>query len=239
MSLLEVTNNCNDKTESSSALLPSRSKYTFHVKKTIAAISATKFLPRTHKLRVGMENNGANTFIGAFNADKRNKALALARSSKVTVSSEGSDGADDMWAKPKQSPRINSGVNIVRPASSLRIGSGGKRKAEDEDDDDLFAVKSPRVKEKEKKSKEIVGESSNIVKEFDLFDQVDDYLLQIIADVLKTPESVIQQQHVRDEVDYVFATWRRPHLLLDYYRMHSSTPEIQNNFRRYSYFSHC
>ena len=88
-----------------------------------------------------------------------------------------------------------------------------------------------RESEKEKKVRE-TAEGTNLKKDFDLIEQVDEYLLQILAEVLKVEESVLQQAHVREEVDYVFSTWRRPHLLVDYYRMHSSTPEIQNNFRR-------
>ena len=86
-------------------------------------------------------------------------------------------------------------------------------------------------KEKDKKVRETV-EGIVIKRDFNLIEQVDEYLLQILAEVLRVDESVLQQVHVREEVDYVFSTWRRPHLLVDYYRMHSSTPEIQNNFRR-------
>ena len=79
---------------------------------------------------------------------------------------------------------------------------------------------------------DILSDISTVKKEFNLTEEADEYLLQILCDILKVDISVLRQDNVKEEIDYVFNTWRRPHLLLDYYRMHSSTPEIQNNFRR-------
>lgn len=56
---------------SSPSLVPASSQLTFRLKKTLAAISAVKFLPRTHRLRVGLENGAPSSFVGAFNAVQR------------------------------------------------------------------------------------------------------------------------------------------------------------------------
>lgn len=226
MSLLDAKTS--EGTVAVSNALTTRPKFTFHVKKTIAAISATKFLPRTHKLRVGMENGGANSFVGAFNADRKRKAGLVLRGSKMTaVESEGGESGseDSMWAESKPTKSVKALKTVY---ISKRVAE-----SESEEDDDMWAKKSgiQREREKEKKVRE-TAEGTNLKKDFDLIEQVDEYLLQILAEVLKVEESVLQQAHVREEVDYVFSTWRRPHLLVDYYRMHSSTPEIQNNFRR-------
>lgn len=201
-----------------------QAKYTFRVKKTIAAISATKFLPRTHKLRVGMESGGSSSFLGLYNAHRKSKANAVANSVR-TLTLAGSDGpdTDDMWATGRAAARVT-----IAPSTKVRA----QRLEEDLDDgDDMWASSSPKELEKRKKLKKevLVAPSPDT---FDLAPQVDEYLLQIVADMLRVEEAVVLQQHVKDEVDYVFSTWRRPHLLLDYYRMHSSTPEIQSNFRR-------
>jgi hypothetical protein len=210
-----------------SGLVPSlQAKYTFRVKKTIAAISATKFLPRTHKLRVGMESGGSNTFLGAYNAHRKSKANAVINSAR-TLALAGSESSetDDMWATQRASTRV-----AIAPSPTSKIRA---RKVEEDldDGDDMWASASPKELEKRKKLK-IVLPVAPSPDTFDLAPQVDEYLLQVIADVLRVEESTVLQQHVKDEVDYVFSTWRRPHLLLDYYRMHSSTPEIQSNFRR-------
>lgn len=39
-------------------------------------------------------------------------------------------------------------------------------------------------------------------------------LYELLADVLKVNRTVIAQEGVRQEIDFVFATWRRPQLLL-------------------------
>jgi hypothetical protein len=210
-----------------SGLVPSlQAKYTFRVKKTIAAISATKFLPRTHKLRVGMESGGYSTFLGAYNAYRKSKVNAVINSAR-TLALAGSESSetDDMWATQRAATRV-----AIAPSPSTKVRA--RRVEEDLDDgDDMWASVSPKEMEKRKKSKKEVPVAPS-PDTFDLAPQVDEYLLQIIADVLRVEESAVLQQHVKDEVDYVFSTWRRPHLLLDYYRMHSSTPEIQSNFRR-------
>ena len=218
-----------------SGLVPSlQAKYTFRVKKTIAAISATKFLPRTHKLRVGMESGGSSTFLGAYNAHRKSKVNAVINSAR-TLALAGSESSetDDMWATQRAVTRV-----VIAPSTSSKVRA---RKVEEDldDGDDMWASASPKELEKRKKlKKETAAVPSPSPDTFDLVPQVDEYLLQIIADVLRVDESIVLQQHVKDEVDYVFSTWRRPHLLLDYYRMHSSTPEIQSNFRRCSLSLH-
>lgn len=208
---------------------PLQAKYTFRVKKTIAAISATKFLPRTHKLRVGMESGGSNSFLGAYNAHRKSKVNAVINSERnlALAGSESSD-TDDMWATQRTAARVTI-ASSSSPPSKIKT----RRVEEDFDDgDDMWASASTKELEKRKKVKKELAVAPSSPDTFDLAPQVDEYLLQIIADVLREEESTVLQQHVKDEVDYVFSTWRRPHLLLDYYRMHSSTPEIQSNFRR-------
>lgn len=219
--------------EPSALPLAPNSKFTFRVKKTVAAISATKFLPRTHKLRVGMENGGVNSFMGAYNAHKKEAALSALREKRP--SSLADQGAvlavdDDMWATATPSARTGSSRSSVSSQTQAVSKKSSQAQVSD-DDDDMWASASPKELGKQKRAKKAL-ESAPVPVDFDLIPQVDQYLLQIIADVLKVDEAVVMQPHVRDEVDYVFSTWRRPHLLLDYHRMHSSTPDIQNNFRR-------
>ena len=227
----------------------SKSKLTFHVKKIIAAISATKFLPKTHKLRASMENGGSSSFIGAFNIDQKKRAMDESRNLKVLGSSsdvneksnmEIVSNEDDMWDSPKVSTKLrNIGtMNINRNSDNNNSNNA-------DDDDDIFATKTKKQKMIDKKSKkndnnnknnnnkiDIIDDNLIIKKDFNIIDEVDDCLLQILSEVLKVDLSTLRKDHIKEEIDYVFSTWRRPHLLLDYYRMHSSTPEIQNNFRR-------
>lgn len=206
-------------------------KFTFRIKKSIAAISATKLLPRTHRLRVGMENGGMGTFLGAFNARKKSQLNSVTVSTSRTLTSAGAGGSDadgcDMWGPaPLPSSARSSGVK----SKSVK-----RKVTSSNDDDDMWASSPSKYKEKQKKEKknlEASPASDSSPKAFDLVPKIDEYLLSVISEILQVDESVVQQQCVRDEVDYVFSTWRRPHLLLDYYRMHSSTPEIQSNFRR-------
>ena len=213
----------------------STTKFTFRVKKSIAAISATKLLPRTHRLRVGMENGGMGTFLGAFNAHKKSLLNRASVSTSRTLTSPGSSDADggDMWGSTPLSATTKP-YNVKSKAVKRKVTG-------DNDDDDMWATTPSKYKDKQKKEKEKEKEKSNVETSlvtnsdptlFNLVPQIDEYLLSVISEILKVDESVVQQQSVRDEVDYVFSTWRRPHLLLDYYRMHSSTPEIQSNFRR-------
>ena len=175
-----------------------------------------------------MENGGVNSFMGAYNAHKK-EALLSALKEKRPSSLVG-DGVvlaadDDMWASASPVRSSSSRSSVPTQAVSR------KSTQVSDDDEDMWASASPKELGKQKRAKKAL-ESVSVPIDFDLVPQVDQYLLQIIADVLKVDESVVMQQHVRDEVDYVFSTWRRPHLLLDYHRMHSSTPDIQNNFRR-------
>lgn len=210
----------------------STTKFTFRVKKSIAAISATKLLPRTHRLRVGMENGGMGTFLGAFNAHKKSLLNSASVSTSRTLTSAGSSDADggDMWGSAPSSASTKP-YNVKSKAATKR------KVTTDNDDDDMWATTPSKYKDKQKKEKEKSNEETAPITNsdpalFNLVPQIDEYLLSVISEILKVDESVVQQQSVRDEVDYVFSTWRRPHLLLDYYRMHSSTPEIQSNFRR-------
>ena len=207
----------------------SNTKFTFRVKKSIAAISATKLLPRTHRLRVGMENGGMGTFLGAFNAHKKSLLNSASVSTSRTLISAGSSDADgsDMWGSAPL-PASTRPNNVKSKATKRKVTS-------DNDDDDMWATTPSKYKEKQKKEKsnlETAPVTDSDPKLFSLVPQINEYLLSVISEILKVDESVVQQQSVRDEVDYVFSTWRRPHLLLDYYRMHSSTSEIQSNFRR-------
>ena len=44
---------------------------------------------------------------------------------------------------------------------------------------------------------------------------------------------LLESAQFRDHFLYVLSSWRRPHLLFDYLRMHYSSPDIQSIFRRY------
>jgi hypothetical protein len=44
---------------------------------------------------------------------------------------------------------------------------------------------------------------------------------------------LLESAQFRDQFLYILSSWRRPHLLFDYLRMHYSSPEIQSIFRRY------
>ena len=217
----------------------SKLKFTFHIKKIIAAISATKFLPITHKLRVNIESGGSSSFIGAFNLYQKRKAMDLKiLSSNRNTNDEGDveKSGDDMWDSPKSSKKLSSLGSFTINSESKKSGGNDSN----DDDDDIFATKKKKQKTIYKnKNKNSINNDNNIFvdistvkKEFNLTEEADEYLLQILSEILKVDISVLRQDNVKEEIDYVFNTWRRPHLLLDYYRMHSSTPEIQNNFRR-------
>lgn len=45
--------------------------------------------------------------------------------------------------------------------------------------------------------------------------------------------SALESGKFREQLLYIYSTWRRPHLLLDYFRMHYSTPELQRVYKRY------
>ena len=218
----------------------SKVKFTFHIKKIIAAISATKFLPITHKLRVNIENGGSSSFIGAFNLHQKRKAMNLKiLSSNRDTNDEGDleKSGDDMWDSPKSSKKLSSLGSFTINRESKKSGGNDNN---DDDDDDIFATKTKKQKTIYKNKNKNTINNDNIVsvdistvkKEFNLTEEADEYLLQILSEILKVDISVLRQDNIKEEIDYVFNTWRRPHLLLDYYRMHSSTPEIQNNFRR-------
>jgi hypothetical protein len=237
---LEVLSSLGEATKKSlddvSGVSPSPTvKFTFRVKKSIAAISATKLLPRTHRLRVGMENGGMGTFLGAFNAHKKSQLNSVTVSSSRTLTSAGSSDTDggDMWGAASLPASARS--------SSVKSKTVKRKIVSSDDDDDMWASTPSKYKEKQKKEKKKLEASPALdssPKTFDLVPKIDEYLLSVISEILQVDESVVQQQCVRDEVDYVFSTWRRPHLLLDYYRMHSSTPEIQTNFRRSGSYLH-
>ena len=229
----------------------SKVKFTFHIKKIIAAISATKFLPKTHKLRVNTENGGSSSFIGAFNLHQKKKAINLKNlisNRNLNDERDIEKSGDDMWDSPKSSKKLSSLGTLTISGDSMKSrenGNNNNNNNNDDDDDDIFATKTKKqktiYKNKNKNSvtnnnnnnnNDILSDISTVKKEFNLTEEADEYLLQILCDILKVDISVLRQDNVKEEIDYVFNTWRRPHLLLDYYRMHSSTPEIQNNFRR-------
>ena len=59
-------------------------------------------------------------------------------------------------------------------------------------------------------------------------------LLRLIGETLRLdPDKVAEDPAVRSEADFVFSTWRRPSLLFDYYRLHASTPAVQQLYRRF------
>ena len=221
----------------------SKVKFTFHIKKIIAAISATKFLPKTHKLRVNTENGGSSSFIGAFNLHQKKKAINLKNlisNRNLNDERDIEKSGDDMWDSQKSSKKLSSLGTLTISGDSMKSRENGNRNNNDDDDDDIFATKTKKQKTIYKnKNKNTIKNDNNVSvdistvkKEFNLTEEADEYLLQILSEILKVDISVLRQDNVKEEIDYVFNTWRRPHLLLDYYRMHSSTPEIQNNFRR-------
>lgn len=63
--------------------------------------------------------------------------------------------------------------------------------------------------------------------------EITQHFFEILADVLKVDVSSVYRAEVKEEIDNIFSIWRRPNLLLDYHRMHSSTPEIQIVYRRF------
>lgn len=73
----------------------------------------------------------------------------------------------------------------------------------------------------------IVTPNSTTISEINL------HFFEILADMLKTDVSNLIQSEVKEEIDYIFSSWRRPHLLLDYYRMHATNPDIQIEYRRF------
>ena len=64
--------------------------------------------------------------------------------------------------------------------------------------------------------------------------ELDTLLLRLVGDMLRLePDALVDNAAARSELQYVFATWRRPTLLLDYLRMHSSSLPVQQLFRRF------
>jgi hypothetical protein len=183
------------------------------MKKTIAAISAIKFLPRTHPLRVGMENGGPNSFVGAFNANKKH----LEAQSRIEGMGDGDvmkyndrsnvdnkatktevDDDDDMWGAAR--PKVSISGRLMSEKNSKKRDLVVAKN--DGDDDDIWA-KSTLKKRNQPKSK--TDKQSNIQEKlmndnFSLVSQVDGCLLQILAEILKVDEAVIMQKRVKEEV---------------------------------------
>ena len=66
-----------------------------------------------------------------------------------------------------------------------------------------------------------------------VLDSVDDHLTYLLAEVFQVDKSILESTRVRDEIDYVLSTWRRPQLLLDFFYMHDTSADTQNLSRRF------
>jgi hypothetical protein len=62
---------------------------------------------------------------------------------------------------------------------------------------------------------------------------ISSHFYEVLADILKVGVESVTKAESLEEINHVFSTWRRPQLLLDYFRIHAATPEIQSLYRRF------
>lgn len=132
------------------------------------------------------------------------------------------------------SNRLKQKILGAEPSKSAGIvRSGGSTRSRDtEADDDLWAE---NVLASSKQSRQRINARSNAKNPFKfVYENLNRTLLRLLAETLRVnPDNVVENDAVASEVDYVFATWRRPMLLLDYHRLHSSAPPVQQLYRRF------
>eukprot|EP01041_Mallomonas_annulata_P004776 gene4776-9502_t len=190
------------------------------LRRFMATFSALLSLPDTHKLRRQISSR-----IGGFHPlqispeDIRRLKASYKGSSKSSSSAgnyNDNDDGDDLWVKGRQR---QTSTNV------------------DSSSEDLFAppasAKGQGVRSKAGRSGHSDGAGTSITQNPNaLSTELRRSLYELVAEQLSVPLSELGSSFA-SELDDIFRTWRRPHLLLDYLRMHSWSPDLQRLIRRF------
>jgi hypothetical protein len=205
-----------DLTESSSLFL--------HLKRFIATISAIRGLPLNHKLRKKFEFKLKLNYLSPNAVQTRAGNIKTYLYKSPTVDSD-----DDLFAPQSRSysyvtsTKDDSDDDFFAPTQK---GFGKNTKSSYDNDNDEFWATSA-------KKKVVTTIAEPLTKEI-LLSEIENTLLQVIADTLKVDDdSILNNESIRFEIADVFSTWRKPQLLLEYYRMHRASQDLQNVFARF------
>jgi len=79
--------------------------------------------------------------------------------------------------------------------------------------------------------------STTIVDSQELVHRFGELLCGSISEIFRLGSDERTELHkegkFREQLLYIYSTWRRPHLLIDYFRMHYSSPDLQRVYKRY------
>lgn len=125
----------------------------------------------------------------------------------------GEDGSGAMAAK-------SSNDDDLWGPTSRRSGGRATRRIRPTGDDDLWAPSKADLRRRAKSPESVVSD----LRSMSLSDKLTNSLYLVVSELLEEP-SVLSNTAIQREIDDTFQTWRRPHLLLDYLRMHAGSEE--------------
>ena len=214
------------------------------MKVAMSVYSTYQWLPRTNKLRIkiekrlGLKNDlTIETIYGRISAvrSKRNYSKMKNKNMEKIIDYINNDDEDDTLFSSSSS-FSSSTSRLYKPAPFLKKSDDSLWEPEESNNKRTKYIRSGR----EFKVKKFRSISETNPRQ--LMRELSRYLREIICEMIvdtetregtSTTELAHNNPKFKEEVIYIYATWRRPQLLLDYYRMHSSSPELLRVYGRW------
>ena len=221
--------------EESSALMSMKLKYgklnmITCVKVVMSVYSAYQWLPQSNKLkrriqkRLGLQDISIDLF------SKYVRSASVGESAPGKVATKNRLEQEDEFLFPSSNQSYTHALSSRRVSSPSPIRSVSDNSLwgwEEKKHGRTGYTRSGREYRAKRPLALVDRNPRRLMQEFSVFlrEVICEFLLDNVAKDTKKL-MVNENSKFREEVIYVYSTWRSPHLLLDYYRMHSSSPDI-------------
>ncbi len=232
-----------DNVEDITAQAYSISPLLMNFRRVLAIISALRNLPDTHKLKRRAHQLLGLHQIKAGQLRKQQALLQQVRRNdpdpELFADESGIGGILDVTGVGGAGKGMDSDPELYWESRGEASGNRIRGKVDELDDESLFKpskLLNEVAKKRQGEKVSIVGRGGSNDQDSDrqTVDLLQTLLLELIAVTLNThPKEVLGSPTVRQEVLAIFSTWRRPQLLLDYHRMHRSSPDLQQLHARF------